>query len=165
VTARAAALFAIAAVVACAMRGSAPARSIPTRVPVVVAPGTSHAVTVLAEIAATPEERNRGLGGRAELPDDGGMLFVYATAEQRTYWMKDCLIALDIAFIGDDRRIVNVATLPAAAGLPDSLIPKAGSRAPARYVLETTAGWFARHGLGAGDEVDVSAGVAGVVPR
>jgi uncharacterized membrane protein (UPF0127 family) len=163
VTARAAALLAIAAIVACAMRGSAPAG--PVRVPVVLAPGTPRASAVLAEIAATPEDRNRGLGGRAALAQDGGMLFVYATPETRTYWMKDCLIGLDIAFVGADHRILNVATLPAAAGLPEALIPKADSRGPAQWVLETAAGWFARHGLGAGDEVDLSAALPGVVPR
>jgi uncharacterized membrane protein (UPF0127 family) len=163
VTARAAALLALSAVVACTMRASAPAGAAP--VPVLVAPGTPRAAAVLAEIAATPEARNRGLGGRTSLPEDGGMLFVYATAERRTYWMKDCLIGLDIAFIGADRRIVNVATLPAAAGLPDARVPKADSAAPAQWVLEASSGWFARHELGAGDEVDLSAALTGVVPR
>lgn len=162
-TARAAALFAIAAIVACAMRASAPAG--PVRSPVIVAPGTSRAATVLAEIAATPEDRSRGLGGRAALPSDGGMLFVYDAPAPRTYWMKDCLIALDIAFIGPDRRILNVATLPPGAGLPEMRIAKADSVGPARWVLETADGWFARHGLGVGDEVDLSAALPGVVPR
>ena len=164
-TARAAALLAITAVVACAMRASAVPHGGPA--PVVVAPSTSRAATVLADVVATLEARNRGLGGRAALPPDGGMLFVYDfdTPAPRTYWMKDCLIALDIAFIGPDRRILNVATLPAGAGLPEPQIARADSRGPASWVLETGAGWFARHGLGAGDEVDLSAALPGVVPR
>lgn len=163
-TARAAALLVVASVVACAMRTGAATDPVVTA-PVVVAAGTPRAVTVKAEVVSTPEARNRGLGGRARLDENAGMLFVYPSAEPRTFWMKDCLIALDIAFIGEDRRILNVATLPAAAGLPDALVPKADSAGPTRWVLETGAGWFARHRIGAGDVVDVAAAVLGVEPR
>jgi uncharacterized membrane protein (UPF0127 family) len=167
VTARAAAMLVVAALVACAMRGGPPAAQGPSLV--VVPAGTARPSTTLpvvfAEVAATQEARRRGLGGRAELPKDGGMLFVYATDDPRTFWMEDCLIALDIAFIDRDRRIVSVATLPPGAGLESSKIARAGSGTGARYVLETEAGWLARHGIRTGDEVDLAQAVAGVVPR
>ncbi len=93
------------------------------------------------------------------------MLFVYATDDPRTFWMEDCVIALDIAFIDRDRRIVSVATLAPGAGLESSKIARAGSGTGARYVLETEAGWLGRHGIRAGDEVDLAPALAGVVPQ
>lgn len=122
---------------------------------------------VVAEVVSTPERRNRGLGGRASLDDGDGMLFVYPRDEPRQYWMKDCFISLDIAFIAADGRIVNVATLPPGAGKDDvkDPIPRASSDAPVRYVLETAAGWLAKNGIGAGDEVDLASAVDGVNPQ
>jgi uncharacterized protein len=146
---------------------SEPAR--PQRVVAVVPAGTpapaSARDVVFAEVVATPERRHRGLGGRERLLPDHGMLFAYPRAEERTFWMKDCLLALDIAFLGEDGRILRLATLPAAAGVADDDLPRASSGRPARYVLETEAGWFARHGVAEGDLVDVARAVSGVVPE
>jgi uncharacterized membrane protein (UPF0127 family) len=93
------------------------------------------------------------------------MLFVYPADGPRTYWMKDCLIPLDIAFVDASERIVNIATLPAAAGLPPEQIPRAESLGPVRCVLETEAGWLARHDVIAGDRIDVRGALAGAAPR
>lgn len=120
---------------------------------------------VVAEVVATPERRSRGLGGRDRVDDGDGMLFVYPRDEPRRYWMKDCFVALDIAFIDREGRIVNLATLPAGANLADDKIAAAESAAPARYVLETAAGWMARHGIAAGDAVDLAAALEGVDPQ
>lgn len=120
---------------------------------------------VFAEVVSTPEDREKGLGGRASLAPDAGMLFVYPKDDPRHFWMKDCSIGLDIAFIGPDRRILNVATLGPGAGLPAQWIPTASSEGPALYVLETNTGWFAAHGVRAGDSVELAAAVEGVVPR
>lgn len=167
VTARVAVLLAVATLIACAMRGGPPAKrgTALVVVPVGAARPDTPLPVVWAEIASTPEARRHGLGDRAELPKDGGMLFVYATDDPRTFWMENCLIPLDIAFLDRDRRILSVATLPPGAGLESSKIPRAGSGTGARYVLETAAGWLAHHGVGAGDEVDLGLALAGVDPR
>lgn len=162
-TRRAAAVLVIVAAAAFAMR-TAPAGSGGT-VRIVIAPGTPRAVTVIAEIAASPELRNQGLGGRQHLAPDAGMLFVYPSESERLFWMKDCVIALDVAFIGADRRILNVATLGPGKGLPDSAVPRARSASAALYVLELSAGWFAAHSAGAGDEVSFLAAVDGLAVR
>ncbi len=120
---------------------------------------------VVAEIVSTPDDRAKGLGGRESLAEDAGMLFVYPKEEPRHFWMKDCSIGLDIAFIGGDRRILNVATLGPGAGLPSQWIPSAPSDGPALYVLETNSGWFAAHGVRAGDAVELASAIEGVVPR
>jgi uncharacterized membrane protein (UPF0127 family) len=169
VTARTAALLAVAAIVACALPGG-PERGAARAAAVVVVPagaqrpGTTLPV-VFAEVASTPEARRLGLGGRDSLPADGGMLFVYPLDEPRLFWMKDCRFALDIAFIGRDRKVLSVATLGPGADLPNERIPSVRCPQPAGFVLETNAGWLAAHGVREGDEVDLAAAVLGVVPR
>lgn len=166
-TARAVALLAVAMIVACAMRTGPPAV---VGADLIVLPlgakRPNRAVPVFfVEVVATLEKRNLGLGGRRSLATDSGMLFVYGDEQRRTFWMKDCLIGLDIAFVAGDGRITNIATLAPGAGLPAPEIPRADSSAPARYVLETEAGWLGAHGVSSGDRLDLSAAIAGVVPR
>lgn len=52
---------------------------------------------VPVEIMDTPEKISRGMMGRDHL--EGGMLFMFDNAGERSFWMKNCLIPLDIIFI------------------------------------------------------------------
>ncbi len=101
------------------------------------------------EIAATPEEREQGLMFREDLPDDGGMLFVFPQAEMRSFWMKNTSIPLTIAYIGSDRRILETHDM-----VPYSLQP-VRSRFPAKYALEVRQGRLLELGIGPGDVVSL----------
>jgi len=116
-------------------------------------------------VAATAAARQKGLGGRRGLGPDGGMLFVYPTEREREFWMKDCFIALDIAFLTKAGVIDTLETLPPGAGLQYNEIPRAHSRGKVLYVLEMESDWMARHGIAVGDLVDVSRAVEGVQPE
>lgn len=116
--------------------------------------------TAWVEVASTRQAVAQGLSGRKSLPADGGMLFVYPESSMRTFWMKDCSLALDIAFLDEGGRILGLATLPPGEGLAYEDIPRASSPAPARYVLETGAGWMGGYGIGPGARVDLSAVLA-----
>ncbi len=100
--------------------------------------------------------------GRKQLDADAGMLFVYATPARREFWMKDCHIPLDIAFIGADYRVIAIETCEAGVGLPYDEIPRAVCAAPVAFVLETNAGRLAELGVAAGDRVDLGLAVLGV---
>jgi uncharacterized membrane protein (UPF0127 family) len=173
VTVRAAMLLLVAAVVACTMRPgprspSESASRVQPRLVVVPTGGAAPkfvAPVVTVEIAATEASRRRGLGGRASLPPGAGMLFVYREPALHGFWMKDCLVALDIAFLGPDGTVLNVETLPPGVGIAEDAMPKAASRGPAQFVLETPAGRLAQSDVRAGDVVDLSAALAGVVPE
>ena len=107
---------------------------------------------VRAEIADSLEERERGLAGRDDLPEDRGMLFVYRDRAVRTYWMKGVRFPLDIIWI-DRGRVTGIeADVPVPEGQP----PIYSSDTPADRVLEVSAGWAARHGVEPGDRVEVS---------
>lgn len=122
----------------------------------------TKAAVAFAEVVSRAEDRRRGLGERTGLAPDHGMLFVYAQSAPRRFWMKDCRMGLDIAFIREDCRIARIATLSAGAGLPDAAVPEASTSEPIRWVLEMSPGWCAAHGVREHDLADVSAAVAGV---
>ena len=125
------------------------------RVPLTVetAAGVRHAFQV--EIAATDPERNQGLMFRRELAPDHGMLFVFARTTRIAMWMKNTPLPLDMLFIADDGRIVDIHE----RAVPFSLDTIAAKRR-ARYVLEVNGGTVDRLGLAVGDKVS-GAGVGG----
>ena len=100
------------------------------------------------EIAATDSTIRRGLMERDSIPAQVGMLFLMPRAEPQTFWMANTPRSLDIIFVGPDSVVVSVAkyTTPySSQGVP--------SGAPAKYVVETAAGFADRHGITAGDRI------------
>ena len=59
-------------------------------------------------VADSPEERRVGLMGVEALDEDGGMVFVFDGEQDGSFWMKDTLIPLSIAFWGDDGRLLDI---------------------------------------------------------
>jgi uncharacterized membrane protein (UPF0127 family) len=102
-----------------------------------------HAFTV--EIAATPEEQERGLMFRRSLAPDRGMIFPYSPPADVSFWMKNTLIPLDMLFVRSDGTIVRIAT---AKPLDETTIP-AGE--PVVAVLEIGGGRAASLGIREGD--------------
>ncbi len=93
------------------------------------------------QVAATPEQRATGLMWRREMGTNEGMLFVFEQPSQQCFWMKNTLLPLTAAFLGDDGEIVNLADMQ-----PQTTDAHC-SRKPVRYVLEMHQGWFGRKGL------------------
>lgn len=102
---------------------------------------------VVAEVAATEPTRTTGLMNRFSLQPDHGMLFVFREPQLLAFWMKNTYVPLSIAFIGADGRILNLADM---APQTESTHP---SRGLALYALEMKKGWFAQHGIDAGESV------------
>ena len=57
------------------------------------------------EIMDTPNAISTGMMGRDHL--EGGMLFLFDGVGERSFWMKNCLIPLDIIFMVGD-SVTNV---------------------------------------------------------
>ena len=108
--------------------------------------GKSHAFRV--EVARTMEQQEKGLMFRTAMAPDEGMLFPSDTAEQRSFWMKNTVIPLDIVFIGPDHLISNIA----ANAVPYSLEP-INSEGAAIAVLELNGGRAAQLGIVPGARV------------
>lgn len=105
--------------------------------------------TISVYLADTEEERERGLGGRAGLAEDEGMLFVFDEDGPHAFWMKDMRIALDIVWISRDGTIVHIEESVGPETYPEVFVP----RSEARYVVELSGGWVDRHNVVVGDIV------------
>jgi uncharacterized membrane protein (UPF0127 family) len=105
------------------------------------------AVWVKAELARTPEERSQGLMFRKRLADGEGMLFIFERDEALSFWMKNTLIPLSIAFIASDGRIIDIKDMR-----PLDLSSVKSSRS-VRYALEVPQGWFNRVNVRPGDKI------------
>ena len=66
--------------------------------------------SINAELAITVEQRIRGLMFREKLNFDQGMLFVFEEENIQSFWMKNCLIYLDIIWLDKDKRIIHMET-------------------------------------------------------
>lgn len=100
------------------------------------------------EVADTDKLREKGLMFRNDLPDNGGMLFVYDDPQPAAMWMKNTRIPLDILFIDEEKRIINIHE----EAIPYSEVPLF-SRRSARYALELKGGAVQKNGIKAGDKV------------
>lgn len=100
------------------------------------------------ELAQSEQETNQGLMFRTEMGAREGMLFIFDGMEERSFWMKNTIIPLDIIFVDDRYEIVSIK----ANTKPFSQAP-VRSEAPAQYVVEVNAGFSQQHGLSVGDRV------------
>ena len=110
--------------------------------------GGNGNVSIIAEIARTDEQRERGYMFREEVKDGEGMLFIFERDQILSFWMKNTQVPLSIAFIAHDGRILEIFNME-----PEDLNPVRSSRS-ARYALEVPRGWFDRVGIQQGDRLD-----------
>jgi uncharacterized membrane protein (UPF0127 family) len=109
-------------------------------------------VSMHVRVADTAEARARGLQGVTELGADEGMAFLFDEPVHTSFWMKDTLLPLSIAFWGEDGMIVAIREMepcradPCLAYRPDDEFVGA---------LEANRGYFERHGVEVGDRVAI----------
>ena len=96
---------------------------------------------IRAEVAITPEQRQKGLMFRRDLAAHEGMLFIFEQAQPHCFWMRNTPTPLTIAFLADDGSIVNLADMKPFDDASHC------SERPVRYVLEMNQGWFAKRAL------------------
>jgi uncharacterized membrane protein (UPF0127 family) len=108
--------------------------------------------SVMAEIARTEVERERGLMFRTSLEDGKGMLFIFDRDERLSFWMKNTRIPLSLAYISSDGTIRQIVELE-----PESLASVQAERS-VRYALEVPKLWFSRVGVVVGDRVRLADG-------
>ena len=113
----------------------------------------STVVSITIEVADTPEARIKGLMERWSLPELHGMLFIFDYPEIQGFWMHNTPLSLDMIFVDENRRILNIA---------ESTMPMSKqtytSRGPAKYVVEVRAGFSKRHGIEEGMKIQWKVG-------
>lgn len=144
----------VGATLALAAAGPAPARA-PCSVPLlayhtgIVALTDGGKITrVRVQIADTAERQEIGLMCRPQLAPDEGMLFEFPVATRTSFWMKNTLIPLAIAFMDGRWRIIKIVEMPVA---PDptaddpSKFPQYDPGSRFCYALEVNSGFFKAH--------------------
>ena len=108
--------------------------------------------TFKLEVAANEKSRARGLMDRRKIDDDGGMIFIYKRAELRSFWMKNCLVDIDLLYLDGRGRIVSMHKLKKERlrGENESIVDyerrlkRYPSGRPAQFIIELKAGWIDR---------------------
>jgi uncharacterized membrane protein (UPF0127 family) len=108
--------------------------------------GEFGGVSLRIDYATTEAAREKGLGGRTNIPNDYGMLFVFPKDEQYGFWMKDMFVPIDIFWLDDKGQVVSIVQNAATSSYPNVFYPIV----PARYVLETAAGFASEHNIATG---------------
>jgi|SRR3989344_4410118 len=104
---------------------------------------------IRVEVVATEAERLKGLGGRDEIPQDFGMLFIFQESDYQGIWMKEMRFPLDIIWLNDSLEIVDIKEAVEPKTYPDVFFPHRESI----YVLELNAGMAKKNKLEVGDKV------------
>ncbi len=103
--------------------------------------GEFGGVSLRIEYATTTEARERGLGGRTEIPENYGMLFAFPQDDYYGFWMEDMLVPVDIFWLDAQGQVVFIMADIDPSSYPDVFYPLV----LARYVLETAAGFARSH--------------------
>ncbi|MFK7946465.1 MAG: DUF192 domain-containing protein [Saprospiraceae bacterium] len=111
--------------------------------------GDSAITAIAIEIAETEGAITQGLMHRKSMSFNKGMLFIFPDSEERSFWMKNTIIPLDIIYVNDKLEIVSIKshTTPFST---DS-VPSDGKAA--KYVIEVNAGFAGKYGIQEGDLV------------
>ena len=102
---------------------------------------------IYIELADTHIKREYGLMDRKSLNNNSGMLFKFPYANYLSFWMKNTYIPLDIAFISDEGKILQIEAM---SPLSTRMIR---SRNICRYALEVNRGWFDKKNINVGSLV------------
>lgn len=117
------------------------------------------------ELAIEDAVRIKGLGGRDRIDEDGGMLFVFPRPVRQSFVMRDCPVAIDIAYLDGAGRVLTMHEMTPeeprkegeTAQAYEERLKKYDSRFPAQFVVEVAGGTLRRLGLAAGDLVELDA--------
>lgn len=104
--------------------------------------------TVRVAVADEGPERNQGLMDVNNLPNDAGMIFIFPDAAERSFYMANTPLPLDIMFVNEDSVITRIYhnTTP----FNSEQLPSDG---PAKYVVETNAGYAVSHDIQEGMKI------------
>ncbi|MBB4195967.1 hypothetical protein GGE45_006050 [Rhizobium aethiopicum] len=100
------------------------------------------------EVAATGDQRARGLMFRKSMADDAGMIFDFGQTRRVAMWMENTILPLDMLFADDTGTIRHIKenAKPYSRDIIDSM-------SPVKYVVELNAGIVTKLGIKPGDRI------------
>lgn len=109
-------------------------------------------LNVAAKVASKASDRKKGLSNLESLPFGEGLLFVFETPGSYAFWMKDMKFAIDIIWLDENRRVVDLAlSVPPEPGKDKKALTLYRPRSDSLYVLEINAGLAQLHNVQIGD--------------
>ncbi|MFG0256911.1 MAG: DUF192 domain-containing protein [Phycisphaerales bacterium JB043] len=117
--------------------------------------------TYRLELALDDESRIAGLSGRESIPEKGGMLFSFPSAQQRYFVMRDCQFDIDIAYLDGSGKVISMHAMtvePRREGESDLAYEQRLKRYPsfyaAEFAVEVMGGTWEEIGLVAGETIE-----------
>jgi len=111
----------------------------------------THNLNIKVELAQSIAQQAKGLMYREKLDENAGMLFVFSNEAKRTFWMKNTYISLDLIYISQDKKIIEIKGNLEPCRENDC--PTYTSAVEAQYVLEVNAGFVQKNNIQIGEEV------------
>lgn len=105
---------------------------------------------LVTKIACSENEKQIGLMNVRYLPENNGMLFIFDKSQILSFWMKDTLIDLSIAFIDQNWNIVDIREMKSQDLTPIY------SKKPAIFALEANSHWFYKNNIKIGDKIQMT---------
>lgn len=109
---------------------------------------------IIADVAKTDSDREKGLSGRDGLGINEGMLFEFSDPQMVTFWMKDMKFPIDIVWISGGIVLGYVERVDPQIGATEDELIKYNSPSSVDEVLEISAGRAKQLKLFVGSTVD-----------
>lgn len=114
---------------------------------------TVNGVELVADVAATNDQRSKGLSVKDTLNESEAMLFVFNTEREHSFWMKGMKFPIDIIWLDDDKEVVHVEHSLEPC-IPDEFCQPYDPDDNSLYVLETVAGFAQKYNVTDGTQVE-----------
>lgn len=115
-----------------------------------VMPDGKTSPVLYLEPANTPATRAQGLMYRRDLPENGGMIFIFPAEKEQSFWMKNTYISLDMIHVGRDMKVAGILE-----NRPVLSEEGKGVGKPALYVVEVRGGSAQKWGIRNGATLEI----------
>jgi hypothetical protein len=106
--------------------------------------------TLQLRLALSNDEQAQGLMHHDPLAQDHGMLFIFEQAAQRSFWMRNTKIPLDLGYFDAAGKLVEIHAL-----YPFDETPVLSFSREILMALEMNQGWFKENGIQQGAQLDL----------
>ena len=107
-------------------------------------------VSLKVEVAALADERAKGLMFRETMGLQEGMLFIFQTGTEQSFWMKNTRIPLDIGYFSSDGELLELHKAK-----PHDLSGVPSHSKDIKFVLELNAGAYKKLGITIGSRLRI----------
>ena len=108
---------------------------------------------ITAELAMTEIQVGTGMMFRKQMGENEGMLFVFARPHRTSFYMRNTILPLHVAYLDSEGTILELHELEA---LNETPVEAASNNV--QFVLEMNKGWFQRHKIGVGSVITCDRG-------